>query len=47
MRYILEGEWSGYTSAQRRICHRRVVGEAIVKQIREQNLHSIRFTDNT
>jgi len=43
MRYVLEGEWSGYRSSQRRICHRTVI-----KRIEKyKDLTSIRFTDGT
>ena len=42
-RYLLEGEWSGYRSSQRRICHR-----AIVRNPEPfKNLTFIRFTDGT
>ena len=43
MRYILTGEWSGYRSGQRRVCHR-----TIVKDVESyKNLNSIRFSDGT
>lgn len=45
MAHILEGEWTGYTSAQRRVVHREVIGGARAKRLRE--LHTIVFTDGT
>jgi len=42
-RFVLEGEWSGYQSYQRRVCHRTV--ERNPKPF--DKLHSIRFTDGT
>ena len=42
-RYVIEGEWSGYKSSQRRICHRKVT--TIPDYYR--GLTSIRFTDDT
>ena len=45
-RYVLEGEWSGYTSAQRRVVHREVVTNR--KRIdRLRDLHTIQYTDGT
>lgn len=46
MRYVLEGEWTGYTSAQRKTVHREVIttekrAEALKK------LHAIVYTDGT
>lgn len=44
-RWVVEGEWSGYRSEQRRVCHRTV---ELPKRAREiAALHSIRFTDGT
>jgi len=43
MRYVLEGEWSGYTSAQTRVCHRTVITDPSYLK----GLTSIRFTDGT
>ncbi len=46
MRYILEGEWSGYTASQRRVVHREVVkSKARIDRLR--TLHGIRYTDGT
>jgi hypothetical protein len=43
-RYIVEGTWSGYTSAQARCCHR----EVITRQVESyQAIGAIRFTDGT
>jgi hypothetical protein len=42
-RFVLEGVWSGYTSAQRKVCHRVVV----TNEARYQHLHSITFSDGT
>jgi hypothetical protein len=51
-RYIIEGEWTGYTSSQRRVCHREVykTSRTITKSpfleaIRR--IGAILFTDNT
>jgi hypothetical protein len=45
-RWVLEGEWTGYTSAQRRVVHREVIrSEARAKRLRA--LHAIVYTDNT
>lgn len=46
MRYVLEGEWSGYTSSQRRIVHREVItSEKRAERLRQ--MHGIRYTDGT
>ena len=47
-RFVIEGEWSGYTSAQRRVVHRSVHGKAY-KRLRAwaDKTHAIRFTDGT
>lgn len=50
MRYVIEGEWSGYTSRQRRIVHREVIddkkcGKGFVEKLRQ--LHAIVYTDGT
>ena len=46
MRYILEGEWSGYTSAQRHVVHREVItSEKRAERLRQ--MHGIRYTDGT
>jgi len=43
-RFVLEAEWSGYHSGQRRVCHR----EVLTRQ-REafEAIKSVRFTDGT
>lgn len=43
MRYIVEGEWSGYTSRQRRVCHRKVTTRPKFLG----KLQMIRYTDGT
>ena len=47
-RYIIEGEWSGYPSGQRRVCH-RTVHKAPFKKLRAwvEKTRSISFTDGT
>jgi hypothetical protein len=45
MRYVLEGTWTGYTSAQSRVCHREVIGAARARRLRD--LHKIVYTDGT
>lgn len=45
MRYVLEGTWTGYTSAQSRVVHREVVDERRAERLR--NVRSIRYTDGT
>ena len=44
MRFVVEGEWSGYTSAQRRIVHR-----SVHTRDREKfaALRAIRYSDGT
>lgn len=44
-RYVLEGEWSGYTSSQQRVVHREVVSKKTAEAANE--LGSIRYTDGT
>lgn len=45
-RYVLEGEWTGYTSAQRRVVHCEIIrSEARADRLRK--LHAIRYTDGT
>lgn len=45
-RHVLEGEWTGYVSSQRRVVHREVITSP--KRVdRLRNLHSIRYTDGT
>ena len=43
MRYVLEGKWSGYTSDQRKVCHRKVISNPGYYK----ELTSVRFTDGT
>jgi hypothetical protein len=45
MRYVLEGEWSGYHSGQQRMVHREVVTKKRAEALRK--LHTIRYTDGT
>lgn len=47
-RYIIEGEWSGYRTGQRRVVH-RTVHAAIYKRLREwaDKTHAIYYTDGT
>lgn len=44
-RYVLEGEWSGYTSSQQRVVHREVVSKKLADQAKQ--LHNIVYTDGT
>jgi hypothetical protein len=46
MRYVLEGEWSGYTSSQRRVVHREVISSE-KRAERLKKLAGIRYTDGT
>lgn len=46
MRWIIECEWSGYTSGQRRICHRKVITNKRAAE-RLGSLHTVQFTDGT
>jgi hypothetical protein len=43
-RFVLEATWSGYTSSQRRVCHREVLTHG---RERFEAISSIRFTDGT
>lgn len=45
-RYVLEGEWTGYRSEQRKIVHREVITSEKRADLLRQ-LHSIVYTDNT
>ena len=47
-RFIIEGTWSGYTSAQSRVVH-RTVHHAAFKRLRAwcEATHGIRYTDGT
>lgn len=44
-RFILEGEWTGYTSAQRRVVHREVVTAKRAEKLKD--LRAIIYTDGT
>jgi hypothetical protein len=45
-RFIIEGTWSGYTAAQKRVCHRTVTTR---KRLAEDlaKIHTVEFTDYT
>ena len=47
-RFIIEGEWSGYVSGQRRIVH-RTVHEKAFKKLRAwaEKTHAIQYSDGT
>ena len=47
-RYVIEGEWSGYTSGQQRVVH-RTVHPASFKKLRAwvEKSRAIHFTDGT
>jgi len=51
MRFVIEGEWTGYQSSQRRVCHREVLTitnpktSKVLKAL--QSLYSIPFSDGT
>ena len=42
-RFVLEGEWTGYSSSQRRVVHRTVTRNPA----RYEHLHYITYTDGT
>lgn len=44
-RFIIEGEWTGYTSAQRRVVHRSVVDDKFAAKAKA--LKAIIYTDGT
>lgn len=44
-RFVLEGEWTGYTASQRHVVHREVISEKRAAALR--NRGAIRFRDNT
>ena len=49
-RYVIEGEWTGYTSSQRKVAHREVVsdvqvGKGYIEKLKA--LHAIVYTDGT
>lgn len=43
--YILEGEWTGYTSAQRRVVHCEVINQTYYNKL--AILHAIVYSDGT
>lgn len=43
-RYVLEGEWTGYSSSQQRVVHREVIG---AKRAEVFKLTTILYTDGT
>lgn len=45
MRYVLEGEWTGYRSSQQRVVHREVIDAKRSERLKD--LHAIRYTDGT
>jgi hypothetical protein len=45
MRYVLEGEWTGYVQSQRRVVHREVINGK--RALRLKKLQLIRYTDGT
>jgi hypothetical protein len=50
MRYVIEGEWSGYRSSQQRVVHREVyVSHRKISPFIEdvRKIHAIQFTDGT
>jgi hypothetical protein len=44
-RFVIEGEWSGYTSSQQRVVHREVVDKRLAEKAKA--LHTIVYTDGT
>lgn len=44
-RYVIEGEWSGYRSGQRAICHRRVFPQKRAEKF--ATITRVQFTDGT
>lgn len=46
MRWIIEGTWSGYTSSQSRVVHRRVTSRKAQAEFWKK-LHGITYTDGT
>lgn len=45
-RYVIEGEWTGYTSAQRHVVHRTVHSDPTLREWIKKN-SMIRYTDGT
>ena len=47
-RYVLAGEWSGYSSSQRRVVHRETINERRRARYEGRGrLFAVRFTDGT
>ena len=46
-RFVIEGTWSGYISSQCKVVHRTVISEKKVREIKEQKLTGILYSDNT
>lgn len=46
MAFMIEGEWSGYSSSQQRICHRTYHGKKFAELVKAIG-YAIRFTDGT
>ena len=44
-RWIIEGQWSGYTSSQSHCCYRQIFDEKKAKAI--ESMHRIMFSDGT
>lgn len=44
-RFVLEGEWHGYSSRQDRIVHREVIGKGMAMRL--EGYHRIVYTDGT
>lgn len=44
-RFVVEAEWSGYRSSQRRICHREIIGANMAVKLKK--IIGFRFTDGT
>ena len=45
-RYVIEGVWGGYTSSQRKICHRTVTDR--IREVEHfQEVSGVLFTDGT
>ena len=45
-RYVIEGEWSGYRSSQRRVVHRTVHTDSVLRSWAEKT-RAIYYTDGT
>ena len=44
-RFVLEGEWTGYSSSQQSVKHREVIDQKRADRLK--NLHAIVYTDGT